>query len=89
MDNLIYALIVLAATNLGTLGFLAWYAYLENKEKAKTINALIAKSSQEFINHEMVDKTSKIKVEPQQDIQADLQELGDLTDAEFDETVLK
>ena len=84
----IYALIVLAATNLGTLGAFAWYIYLESKEKSKTINALIAKSSQEFINHEMVDKTSKIKVEPQQDIQADLQELGDLTDTQFDENIL-
>ena len=82
------ALIILALTNLGTLGFLAFYVYLENKEKAKTINALIAKNSQEFLNHELSDKTEKIKVEPQLDLRADLQELSDLSDEDFDKRVL-
>lgn len=84
----LWALAILAATNLGTLGAFAFYIYTESREKQKTINALIAKSSQEYINHEMVDKTQKIKVEPQTDLRADLEELQDLTDTEFDEKVL-
>ena len=82
------ALIVLALTNLGTLGVFAYYIYLESKEKQKTINALIAKNSQEFINHEFSDKTEKIKVESQPDLRADLEELKDLSDEEFDKNVL-
>ena len=82
------ALIVLALTNLGTLGAFVYYIYLENKEKQKTINALIAKNSQEFLNHEFSDKTEKVKVEPQPDLRADLTELKDLTDEQFDENVL-
>ena len=82
------ALIVLALTNLGTLGAFVYYIYLESKEKQKTINALIAKNSQEFINHEFSDKTEKIKVESQPDLRADLEELKDLSDEEFDKNVL-
>ena len=83
------ALIVLALTNFGTLGAFTYYIYLESKEKQKTINALIAKNSQEFLNHEFSDKTDKIKVEPQPDLRADLEELKDLSDGEFDKNVLK
>ena len=86
---MIYALIILAITNIGTLALFGGYLYLEHKEKAKTINALISKNSQEFINHEMVDKTEKIKVEPQQDdIKSDLEALSEMTDEEFDDRVL-
>ena len=83
------ALIILALTNLGTLGAFVYYIYLESKEKQKTINALIAKNSQEFLNHEFSDKTEKVKVEPQPDLRADLQELKDLSEEEFDKNVLK
>lgn len=83
-----YALIILGLTNLGTLAAFAFYIYTESREKQKTINALISKSSQEYINHEMVDKTEKIKVEPQNDLRADYEELQDLTDTEFDEKVV-
>lgn len=86
---MIYALIILAITNIGTLVLFGGYLYLEHKEKSKTINALIAKNSQEYLNHEMADKTQPIKVEPQQqDLRADLKELSDLTDTEFDENIL-
>jgi len=84
----ITALIILAVTNLGTLGAFAWHIYLENREKSKTINALIAKTSQDFSNFELADKMEKVKVEPQPDLRSDLQELTDLTDQEFDEKVL-
>ena len=85
---MIWALVILGITNVVTLAVFAGYIYLENKEKQKTINALIAKSSQEFLNHEMADKTEKIKVEPQIDLRSDLEELRDLSDKEFDEKIL-
>ena len=80
-------LVVLAVTNIGTLVAFGWYIYLESKEKSKTINALIAKNSQEFLNHELSDKMDKVNVTPQPDIQSDLQQLEDLTDEEFDQHV--
>ena len=84
----IWALVVLAITNLGTLAAFAFYIYLENKEKSKTINALIAKNSQEYLNHEMADKTEKINVEPQPNLREDMEELKDLTDEEFAKNIL-
>lgn len=84
----IWALVVLAATNLGTLGAFAFYIYLESREKGKTINALIAKNSQEYLNHELSDKMETVKVPTQPDIQEDLTQLSDLTDGEFDDNVL-
>jgi len=83
------ALIILGITNIGTLAYHAWTTYLENKEKAKTINALIAKNSQDFSNFELSDKMDKVKVEPQPDLREDLKELSDLTDQQFDENILK
>mgnify|MGYP001580758812 CR=1 FL=1 len=81
------ALIVLTFTNLGTILLFAFYIYLESKEKQKTINALIAKSSQEYLNHEMADKVEKIQnTEP---IPPDLEEISDLDDETFDEQVVK
>lgn len=82
------ALIILAITNLGTLGFVAWYIYLESKEKAKTINALIAKNSQEFLNHEMADKTESIKVSPQTNLEKDMEELQDMSDSDFTKHII-
>ena len=58
------------------------------KEKSKTINALIAKSSQDFSNFELSDKMAKVEVKPQKDLREDLQELADLTDQQFDESIL-
>lgn len=85
----ILALVVLALTNLGTLGFLAWYVYLEGKAKNKLINSLVAKNSQDFTNFELSDKMDKIpKVGEQVDLRADLEELKDLTDSEFDENIV-
>jgi len=83
------ALIILGLTNLGTLAYVAWSNYLENKEKSKTINALIAKTSQDFSNFELSDKMDKVKVEPQPDLREDLQELSDLTEEKFDEAINK
>ena len=83
-----YALIILGITNVATLAAFAFYIYLESKEKAKTINALIAKNSQEYLNHEMTDKTEKIKVTPTTDLREDLTTLSDLTDEEFDKNII-
>ena len=83
------ALIIFGLTNLGTLAYVAWSNYLENKEKSKTINALIAKTSQDFSNFELSDKMDKVKVEPQPDLREDLQELSDLTEEKFDEAINK
>ena len=85
---MIWAIAILGITNIATLAVFASYIYLENKEKQKTINALIAKSSQEYINHEMTDKTEKIKVEPQTNIREDMKELKDLSDEDFAKHVL-
>ena len=86
---MIEALIVLAVTNLGTLAFLAWYVYLENKLKNKMINSLISRSSQDFSNFEMADKIEKIKQqEPLPDLPPDLQEVSSLDDETFDKQVL-
>lgn len=82
------ALIILGITNIGTLAYIAWSNYLESKEKSKTINALIAKTSQDFSNFELSDKMTKIPVTPQEDLRADLQELSDLTDTQFDDKVV-
>lgn len=83
----IAALAILAITSIGSLATLAWYIYLENKERAKTINALIAKSSQDFVNHEMTDKVQTIQqTEP---IAPDLEEIANLDDETFDEQVVK
>ena len=78
-----YALAILAVTNIATLLLFAYHLHLASKEKSKTINALIAKNSQEFLNHEFSDKTEKIKVKPQTDIEEDLTALNALTDEEF------
>ena len=80
---MIWALAILGVTNITTLVVLAVYIYLENKEKAKTINALIAKNSQEYLNHELSDKMDKIEVKPQPDLRADMEELKDLSDDDF------
>ena len=83
------ALIILAITNIGTLGTFAWHIYLTSQERAKTTNALIARNSQEYVNHEMADKLKPLKVEKQEDLREDIQAIADLTDTEFDENLLK
>ena len=85
----IIAIAILAVTNLGTLAFLSWYIYLENKQKNKMINSLIAKNSQDFSNFEMADKIEKIKQqEPTPEIPPDLQEVSSLDDETFDKKIL-
>ncbi len=85
---MIAALIILGITNITTLVVFAIYIYLENKEKAKTINALISKSSQEFINQELTDKMTNVPdVSPI--VPADLEEISELDDDVFDEHIVK
>ena len=85
---MIWALAILGLTNIGTLAVFGWYLYLENKEKAKIINALIAKNSQEYLNHEMVDKIQEVKTEPPIEVPQEYREVSDLTDEEFDDKVV-
>ena len=85
---MIIALAILAFTNLGTILLFAFYIYLESKEKAKTINALIAKNSQEFLNHEMADKVEQVKTEPPIEMPSDFIEESSLSDEEFDKKVI-
>ena len=85
----ILALAILAVTNLGTLAFLSFYVYLENKQKNKLINSLIAKNSTEYLNHEMADKIEQVKPqEPIPDLPPDLQEVSSLDDETFDKQIL-
>ena len=81
------ALVVLAVTNVASLACFSWYIYLESKEKQKTINALIAKSNQDYLNNEMADKVDKIQsTEP---IPPDMDEISQLDDEIFDEHIVK
>ena len=86
---MIWALAILGITNIITLAVFAAYIYLESKEKAKTINALIAKDSQEYLNHEMADKIEQVKTEPPIEIPPEYTEISSLSDDEFDEKVVK
>lgn len=87
---MIYALLALALTNIVSLAVFAWYLYLDQKEKSKTINALIAKSSQDFSNFELSDKREKVPT--QKDVEdeflKDYTPVENLDDEEFDEKVL-
>ena len=56
MSELILGLIVLAL-----LGFLAWQEYSNRRERAKFINALIAKTPEEFRDLELTEKVEPIK----------------------------
>ena len=83
------ALVVLAVTNVASLACFSWYIYLESKEKQKTINALIAKNSKEYLDHEMADKIQEVSTEPPLDLPPEYTAVSDLSDDEFDEKVLK
>ena len=85
---MIWALAILGITNIVTLAVFAIYIYLESKEKAKTINALIAKDSQEYLNHEMADKIEHVKTEPPIEMPPEYTEISSLSDDEFDEKVI-
>ena len=84
-----WALAILGLTNIVTLIVFAGYIYLESKEKAKTINALIAKNSQEYLNHEMADKLQGVKPqEPLPELPPDLVEESALSDEEFAKKII-
>ena len=86
---MIWALAILGLTNIVTLAVFAAYIYLESKEKAKTINALIAKNSQEYLNHEMADKLQGVKPqEPLPELSPDLVEESALSDEEFAKKII-
>lgn len=53
--------ILLAVTNVALLGLLAWQEYSGRKERAKFINALIARSAEQFRDLELTEKVKPIE----------------------------
>jgi len=85
----IIAIAFLAFNDLGLLAFLAWYLYLENKQKNKMINSLMARNAQDFSNFEMTDKIEAIKPqEPTPELPPEWSEVSSLDDETFDKTIL-
>ena len=81
MTEFILTLIIVA---LGVL--IGWLEFNNRKERKNLINALIAKTSQELAELELVDKT-KIKVE--KPTLPDLTAVEDLSDEDFGKYVLE
>ena len=53
--------ILLTILVLAVLGYHAWYVYEKNKEVAKLINAIVAKSPEQFRDLELTDKVKPIE----------------------------
>ena len=82
MIEILLTLIVLAV-----LGYHSWFVHEKNKEVAKLINAIVAKSPEQFRDLELTDKVKPIetpKVEP-----PDLVPESELTDEKFAEMIGK
>ena len=65
---------------------MAWQEYNNRRERAKFINALIAKTTEQFRDLELTDKVKPIK--PPEKVEPTLIPESDLTDEEFAKTVL-
>lgn len=76
---------VLIAVILILCGLLGWERRESRLERAKLINALLAKNAQEQVQLDLADKT-QIKAEAPK--KTDLVPLDDLSDKEFKEAVL-
>ena len=76
-----FALVVVI---IALLGKIAWSDYQDRKERAKLINAIVAKTPEQFRDIEFVDKVQPPKMEPQQ---SDLISTSQLTDQEFMEHI--
>lgn len=77
-------LVVLCLVIASLIGVLAFVEYQNRLERAKFINALIAKNAYEAANLDMADKT-EIKVEKPKE--PDLIPVDDLSDEEFKRAV--
>ena len=78
--------IVLGVVNLGLLVAFILYVRETNKEKAKLVNALIAKTPEQARDLDMVDKV-QVKVQPQTTQAPDLVPLENVSDDEFEEHI--
>lgn len=67
-------------------GLLGYERYEGRKERAKLVNALMARNAQELANLELAGQT-KIEVKPPQD-DDDYTEVGNLNDKDFDKYAL-
>ncbi len=70
---------------LGLLAAFILYVKESNAEKAKLINALIAKSPEQFRDLNLADKVEPLKPEPQRP--SDLVPVDQMTEEEFDEHI--
>ncbi len=77
--------ITLGIVLLGVLGLFGWYITESNKEKAKLVNALIARTSKEMSDLTIADQT-QIKIKPV-DSTPDLVPVDSMSDDEFDEHI--
>lgn len=68
---------------LALIGAFSFYVHESNKEKAKLVNALIAKDAQELTNLTLADQTT---IKPQVK-QPDLVPFEDMGEAEFDKHI--
>jgi Tfp pilus assembly protein PilE len=73
-------------TILALIGLIGFQEYHNRKERAKLINAILAKNNQEFKEMELADKT-KIEIKPPKE--ANLIPENQLTDDQWFETEIK
>ena len=66
---------------------LLWEKYLNSQERSKMVNALISRTVADFHTAEMIDKTPPVPAEAFKN--PDLVAESDLSDKEFEDTVLK
>jgi hypothetical protein len=71
--------VFLGLITIGTLIAFVAYVYMTNKEKSKLVNALMSKTSQEFINAELTDK---VKIEQPKNVPQDTA-IEDIPDDEY------
>ena len=76
--------ILLGLVIAGLLGILAWEKHENKKERAKWMNALIAKTPEQYRDLELTDKVKPIEP-PQQQKEPDLIPESDIADERFKE----
>ncbi len=79
--------ILLTIIVLAVLGYHAWYVWEKNKEVGKLINALVAKTSNEFRDLELTEKVKPIET-PKIEV-PDLIPESEVSDEKFAELISK
>lgn len=79
--------LILGAIIIVLIAYHAFTTHQNNREKAKLINALIAKTSQDFINSEMTDKVKPLK--PEVEKKPEMTAVDQLDDDEWSEAIKK